>query len=507
MNISTMPEIKQSLAEEAGSAFLWLIFSVGAEKLIFLLRLLILARLLVPEDFGLFAIGITVIGVMGRLTDIGLNPALIQNPNQQKNHLDTAWSISLLRGLGIALILFIAAPYVADLFSEPRATNIIRVLVLATLVRSAASIRIPAITRALHFRGLALLNISGAAANTAVSICLARSIGVWALVFGHVAGVVVHSLGTYIVAPYRPSFQLSGKAAGQLLRFGRWIFLTGILGVLADAILRWMISTRLGLAELGLFFMAARLAFLPAQVVRGIFGQVALPVFSRVHHNRYKLAESYRSVLLGMHVLLIPVSMIFIVLAPDLVEHVLGARWTGAIVVLQILVLTSMLGLLGDSSIPLLTGSGYPERVVVMGAARFLILTSLAWFMMGAFGLMGVGLSYLIATVFMQIVAVYLLHQLIAKPFSGLAGTFVALVVTAFTAALVAFVFSMAVSGSTGVLVAACTAMLVALIVGLILNRAFRFGLLSRFMEPFPTLVHMAGKIQRKVYSSRQERG
>lgn len=501
-----MAKSRQSLAEEAGNAFLWLISSVAAEKSIFLLRLLILARLLAPEDFGLFAIGITVIGVTSRLTDIGLNPALIQNPNQQKHYLDTAWSIGILRGLGVFIILFFAAPSIAGLFAEPRATDIIRVLVLATLVRSAASIQIPAITRALRFRGLAVLDVAGAVVNFAVSIFFARSHGVWALVFGHVAGVAVYSVGTYVVAPYRPSFQFSGKAAGRLIRFGRWIFLMGVLGVLVDAALRWMISTRLGLAELGLFFMATRLAFLPAQVINGVFGQVALPVYARVQENQFKLAASYRSVLIAMQVLLIPISMIFLILAPGLVEQVLGSNWTGATLILQILIFTSLTGLLESTLIPLQTGTGRPERVVAVGAIKSLILVNLAWLMMGPFGLAGVGWSYLVATVIVQILVVYILRRTIAKPFKGLAGVFAALAATAATAALAALAVSELYSGPTGVLVAACAAMLAGLVVGLILNRSFRLGLVSRLAEPFPALLQVVESIRGRISHHREQR-
>ena len=129
-----------SLAERAGSAVLWRGFGLGAEKIIFLLRLLVLARLVAPAEFGLVAIGMTATAFMARITDFGLVPALVQNPSGKKSHLDTAWTISVLRGCGITIVLFIAAPYIAALFDEPGATNIIRALVLATLVNAAASI-------------------------------------------------------------------------------------------------------------------------------------------------------------------------------------------------------------------------------------------------------------------------------------------------------------------------------------------------------------------------------
>ena len=170
-----MEPTKPYLAQQAGNAVVWRGLSLAAEKLIFLVRLLVLARLVSPEDFGLVAIGLTVITVVGQATDFGMIPALVQTPAKQKRHLDTAWSISVMRGLLITVVLLIGAPFIAELFAEPRATNIIRVLALATLAQSAASIEIATITRALHFRGLASIELTSALVNTAGSIEFART--------------------------------------------------------------------------------------------------------------------------------------------------------------------------------------------------------------------------------------------------------------------------------------------------------------------------------------------
>lgn len=434
------------------------------------------------------AIGMTVTMLANELTNFGLIPALVQTPAMQKQHLDTAWSISVIRGLFITVVLLVAAPFIAELFAEPRATNIIRVLALATLARSAASIEIATITRALDFRALATIQLSSAVINTGISIYFARTHGAWALVWGHIGGAVVYMIGSYVVAPYKPVVHLTGSATSQLIRFGRWIFLTGVLGAMFHTVLRWMISKRLGVAELGVFFLAARLAFLPAQLTIGVLYDVAFPVYSRLQHNVDKMARVFRAMLISMLTLLLPASLIFVALVPGLVEHVLGDRWLETTEIMQVLILASLVGALGDSLVPLLKGTGRPEKIAAVDAFRLVILTILAWGMIGAFGLVGAGIAYLASMIVSQIVFVYVLYKMIERPFSGILRSFLAILVAAVIGAVVAASLIAAIPSPFGLGLAAIVAGLTAIAAGLLFDRYFDLGLLKILSEPFPRL-------------------
>jgi O-antigen/teichoic acid export membrane protein len=225
---------------------MWRGLGLSIEKIIFLVRILVLARILAPADFGLVAIGMVSLAVMVSLTDFGIIPALVQQPASNRRHLDTAWTIGLARGAGINIIMIIAAPFIAHAFGEPDATNIIRLLALTTLFQAGASIEVATLTRELKFKQLALIRLSAAVCNTIVSILLAKTLGAWAIVWGAVGGAITHLVVSYIVAPYRPRFRMESVATISLMRFGRWIFAIGVTSVAADAALRWIISSRLG---------------------------------------------------------------------------------------------------------------------------------------------------------------------------------------------------------------------------------------------------------------------
>jgi O-antigen/teichoic acid export membrane protein len=357
--------LNKSLGKQATDALIWRFLDFLAVKVVFFVRILILARLLTPEDFGLLAIGVTAIAVLIRLSDFGIVPALIQRPNVTKEDYDAGWAIGLARASLVTLIVILAAPQIAAFFGDLRATTIIRVLAIGVMLDALASIKIAGLNRKLQFRSLAITHLTETTAITVVAIALAPSYGVWALVVGSLAGSLSNTVVSYIVAPYRPRLRWHKTTISELLNYGRWIFLTGVIVMLAQAGMRAIISRQLGVAELGIFFIAARLAFLPYMAIVGVVESVAFPLYAHLQARAEKARELFRASLLGTATLLIPTCLLLVALAPGLVEHILGERWAGSTTAVQILALSSPLGLVAYAAMPLLKGLGLPSKVTV----------------------------------------------------------------------------------------------------------------------------------------------
>jgi O-antigen/teichoic acid export membrane protein len=434
------------------------------------------------------------LAMMVQLTDFGVVPALVQRPARDKRHSDTAWTIGLTRGAGINVILFVAAPYIAGLFGEPAATNIIRVLALSTLLQAAASIEIATLTRELRFNRLVVIRLSAAVCNLVVSIVLAERLGAWAMVWGTVAGAVTHLVASYVVAPYRPRLRMQRVAATSLMKFGRWIFLIGIIGVAADAALRWIISRRLGVTELGLFFMAALLAYLPYQLITELVGEVAFPLYSQLQENSAKAARTFRTVFVSTLALLLPASSMLIILIPDLVAVVLGQKWEGATVVMQYLALACIAGVAGDTVAPLLKGMGRPKKAAILDLAHLGLLIPAAWMLVGTFGLAGAGLALLIAVVFSQAFAVRFASETLERPFSGITGSCVAIIGATLAGLSVTAVIIHSLSGMTALVVAGSIGAVTMALTGLLLDRVFKLRLMTRMAEPFPVLARLVSR-------------
>jgi O-antigen/teichoic acid export membrane protein len=425
--------VKGRLTSRAGAAVSWQAVQHFGVQAIFLIRLLVLARLLSPTDFGLQAVALVSVGLLLRVTEFGMVPALVQRPDVEERHFDAAWTVGLVRALGVGALVVIGAPLLALAFDDPRATPVIRALGVLPLLRAAASIKVTELTRKLELRSIATLRLLEAVATTVVSVALAFRFGVWALVAGSLAGPALFAVLSYGIAPHRPRLRVDTESLAPLLRFGRWVFVRSLVALAGQGVLQLVISRQLGVAELGLYVLASRLAFLPSGAASDVIGSVAFPMYSRLQSTPERAAGVFRAQALGIAALLFPVYALMLALAPSVTEELLGPRWIGTAPVIRILAIASLLGLLGDVVDPILNAFGRPAQVTLMEAIQSLTLIAAVWVLAGQYGLPGAAAAWIPAILGSQILSVLFLRRVFRRPFRGV--LFPVLVVTAISVA------------------------------------------------------------------------
>lgn len=425
---------------------LWQSFQMGGVKAIYLVRTLVLAILLTPSDFGLVFIATAATGFLLNLTNFGLVPALVQARDMDDKHYDAVWTVDVTRSIVVACLTIIFAPLIADIFAEPRAIPIIQGLALRPLLESMTSIKVAALNRNLSFRPLALLKIVEAIFNTTISIALAKLFGVWAMVAGVLGGAASMVVTSYILAPYSPKVLYDWKALKPLFNFGGWILITSVIAMIGNYGLRIVISRQLGAAGLGLYFLAAQIAFLPSEVASEVVGTVAFPLFARLQSDIKQAARAFQAILTGLMALLYPACALIIVLSPVLVQQVLGAEWQGTEPLIQILTLVTMIGLLGDATIPLVKGFGQPYRITQIELVQSSAIVAFIWLFTERYGVAGAALAWLPAILFVQILCLFFIRNIfhgtltdVAKP---LLAIFLATIAGAAISALVIFVLN-----------------------------------------------------------------
>jgi O-antigen/teichoic acid export membrane protein len=478
--------VDRSLAEKVGAALGWKATQHAGTKVIFLIRTLILARLLSPDEFGLLAIATVAIGSLLSLTEFGMLQALVQREESQKDHYDVAWTVGIVRALAITGVVILCAPLIAQLFGDPRAAGIIQVLALRPLIEAAASIKVTDLTRELRFRALTFIVLPPAVIDTIVSVALASYLGVWALVAGVMSGAMVGTAISYFFAPYRPRLSFEPRAAMPLVRFGRWIFARSLVIVLGGALLQLVISRQLGTTALGLYFLAGKLGFLPYEIATQVIGVVAFPLYARLQSNSQYASRVFREVFTTMATLFLPLYALIVALAPSLVQHVLGARWIGTAPVIQLLAVAGAVGLFGDAVGPLLQGLGQPQRVLIVTATQNVVLIVFVWILGVRNGLIWAAAAWLPAIMVSQLLNAIFVARAVPHPFNGIGKRLLTVIAASLVGGAIGYMVTHLLANFAGLLIAAILSP--AVIASLIwsLDKHFELGILGNLPRLFP---------------------
>lgn len=478
----------KDLAQSAGFALSWRAVQHFGVKLIYLARLLILTHLLSPADFGLLAIATLSVDFLLGVTNFGMVQALVQRADPDETHYDAAWTVGLVRAAAVTVIVALAAPLIADIFAEPRATNIIRLLALRPLLEASASIGIVRLTRQFRFRSLATLWLVEAVTNTIVTIALAPVLGVWALVVGALSAPVVFSILSYVAAPHRPRLHFDATAIAELVRFGRWIFVTALIGLAGRSVLQATISRQLGVVELGMYALAVRLAFLPAEISSAVIGSVAFPLFSQLQSDLQKTAVAFRTLFVGLIALMLPVVALLVVLSSALVREVLDEKWQGTGPLIGILAVASAIGLFGDTAVPMFSGLGRPQRVTVLEAVQSTVLILSVWLLASRFGLFGAASAWVPALLASQLVCVFYVRSHAPQCLAGLERPVAAVVVASLVAAATAATVDRVLGGLVGLILATLAGLGVAAALILVSDRRMDLGMVRSVQRVFPRI-------------------
>jgi len=330
-----------SVLQRTVKSGIWATLTNISGRLLQVLMLIVLARVLTPAQFGLMGIALLLRSVCKRFTDIGINAALIRKKERNiDGYLNTTWLLEIARGLLILGVLVLAAPLVAELFGEPRATNLIRAIGFVPLI---GGLRNPAIVyfeKDLEFHRDFLYNTGGAIAQFVVGVTVAwYSPTVWALVAASLSRPTVKTVLSYVLHDYRPWPAFDVGAAKELVDYGKWMTGASIMYWIAregdDAFVGWFLSA----TALGFYQYAYRLADMPATEMSQIVSQVTFPAYSAVQGDISALQDALLQSTRFVAFLAFPMSFGIALVAPSFVPLLLGPQWTPMVVTMQLLAL------------------------------------------------------------------------------------------------------------------------------------------------------------------------
>lgn len=314
-------------------------YGKGAHALLHVVVLAILARLVTPEEFGVVSAALIVIGLSSIVSQVGLGPALVQRHALERRHIDTAFTSSVLLGVLLGAIMWVGAPLAAWFFRMDTVRPVLRALAWVFLLQGLATVAHSLLKREFHFRWLANLEvISYGVGYGAVGITTALlGMGVWALVWGHIAHNVVKTGLLLVKRPPRILSKPEWRAFKELMYFGGGFTVAKIANQVAQQGDYLVVGRFLGPAALGYYGRAYSLMSAPASGFAKVLDSVLFPAMARVQTESQRLAGAYRRGIALIALIVVPSSMAFIMLAPEVVHVVLGPQWTAVVAPFQIL--------------------------------------------------------------------------------------------------------------------------------------------------------------------------
>lgn len=388
----------ESLSKKVVRGGMWVFGLRIISRSLGFVRTIILARLLAPSDFGLLGIAMLAIATLETFSQTGFQAALVQKKDNIESYLDTAWTVSAIRGVILFLILLLSAPVVAKFFNSPQAALVIKVVAVSTLLSGFRNIGILFFQKELEFNKQFTYELSATLVDVTVAITLAFMLrNVWALVWGGLAANFVRLFMSYILHPYRPHARFNKAEFKELFGFGKWVLGSSILGFLITQGDDIFVGKMLGVTALGFYQMAYLISNLPATEITHVISQVTFPAYSKLQDDLPKLREAYLKVLQVTAFLSFPAAGLIFVLAPDFTQIFLGEKWLPMVPAMQILVLAGLV-----RSIAATTGHVFyaVKRVridTILQLVRFVILALLIYPFTVKWGLLGASIVVLLS--------------------------------------------------------------------------------------------------------------
>lgn len=347
-----------SLKQKAVSGIKWQVANNVLQKVISVATFAILARILEPSTFGLFAMAFIAIDGLGLFKTFGLDAGVIQKKGSAEEFNHTAFVIIQLVGLGLFLVCFLSAPLAATFFKNESVAPILKVLGAIFILTGFGRVPAAILTKEMRFQQMSLIDLAGSIVNSVFAILFALiSPTVWSLVGAYLIKQVTMTSLTWYFSGYRPRWHFDSKIAGELFHFGKFMIGLSLLWYVGGNLANTIVGKILGVTALGYYALALNIGNFINTHFTYVISRIMFPAYSALQEDRETLKRAYLKTVKFISILSFPYSIALICLAREFVLTLYGSKWQSVIGVLQLMGFTQIVA-------PLLACSGSVFRSV-----------------------------------------------------------------------------------------------------------------------------------------------
>lgn len=330
-----------SLKNKALKGFSWIFVGTLGQNSLQLLSLMVLARLLTPDEFGVVSVALVIIGFLRIFTELGVGPAVVQRLELTKSHISTANTLAVTLGVIVSLLLYLSANEISLFFNMSELERVVKVLSLMIPASSLAVVGQSLLQRTLKFRQIAIYNfLSFFVGYACIAVPMALlECGVWSLVFAHLGQITAMNLIVHVFVKEANYYGFNLRSAKDLLGYGVGYSLAKLSNFIAGEGDNIVVGKFLGASALGIYSNSYRLMLFPASLIGGVIDKVLFPILSNMQGDKGRISKVYIDILSIATMLLVPVSIYLYFFANEIIVLVLGKQWGDAVIVFQLLII------------------------------------------------------------------------------------------------------------------------------------------------------------------------
>jgi lipopolysaccharide exporter len=367
-----MENINKKIAKGAA----WMISFKLLHRGMTLVSMIVLARLLVPADFGLVALATAFVAALELFTAFSFDVALIQHQNPKRAHYDTVWTIQIIFSAVIACTILLLASPIAGFYQDPRLFFVLVTLSAGALLKGFENVGIVKFRKELQFDRefifMTLPRVAGFCITIPIAIWL-RSY--WALIIGILTMNLTSLLASFLISNYRPRWSLD--AYKELFSFSKWLLFNNMLTFFRHRASDFVIGKLAGPTALGTFSVAYELSSIPTTELVAPINRAVFPGYAKMAHSLAVIRQGYLDVIGLIAMFAIPAAVGIAVTSELLVFVLLGEKWAAAAPLIAILSLSGAIGAMETNIAPVFTALGKPSIVTALLSFYVAILVPL----------------------------------------------------------------------------------------------------------------------------------
>lgn len=370
----------------------WLIGLSMVQRLTAFIATIVLARLLGPSAYGLFAFAMIIVASFELFKSLGIDSAVIRRNEDFNIAANTAFLIIPSIGFFLFLVLNFFAPSIGKLLNNSELISIIRILGIIFVINCFSKVPKLFLEKNMRFKEVSIAESLGALSFSVSAVIFAfNKLGVWSLVYASIVRSFLLMFFVWLFAKWKPTFEFNSKLALEMLRFGKFIFFAAVLWFIRMNLDNFLVGKLLGMTLLGFYAIAFNIANFGADFFGTKISQVMYPAYSRINTNSGGIKQVFLEALRYVSIISFPLGIGILILGGDFLSFAYGEKWIGAIPVLKVLSLLAI-----SNFIPVITEGIF----MTLNKPKYnfwITLTQVIIFFVGIypaaklFGLVGVG--------------------------------------------------------------------------------------------------------------------